>query len=86
MESAFGPSVEKQEVAEAAGPAPIAPHVAAVLSRLEDSDEEVRYAAVEALAELEPAVLAQHAATLVGKLEDSNSYVRWAAVKTLDVH
>ena len=58
-------------------------YAAAVVAKLEDSDVDVREAAVETLGKLEPAALAQHAATIVAKLEHSNEDVRMAAVDTL---
>ena len=43
---------------------------------LEDSERDVRQAAVEVLGKLEAAALAQHAAAIVAMLEDSDAGVR----------
>ena len=61
----------------------LAPHAAAVVAKLDDSDWGVREAAVETLGKLSAEALASHAAAVVAKLEDSDRYVRRAAVQTL---
>ena len=61
----------------------LAPHAAALVAKLEDSEYYVRKAAVETLGKLDAAALAQHAAALVAMLEDSDHDVRKAAVETL---
>ena len=53
------------------------------LAGLEDSDVDVRRAAVQILAKLEPAVLATHAEAIVKRLENSDVGVRQAAVQIL---
>ena len=58
------------------------PYRSMQLEKLNDSDQHVRRAAVEALAKLPAEALAAHAPAIVGMLEDSNSGVRHAAVKT----
>ena len=58
-------------------------HALAVVQRLEDPDEVVRWAAVHTLGKLEAAAFAQHAAAFVAKLEDSAFNVRCVAVQTL---
>ena len=59
--------------------AALAQHEAALVAMLEDSDEDVRRAAVETLGKLDAAALAQHAAALGGRLEDSDAGVQIAA-------
>ena len=58
-------------------------HALAVMPLLEDSDEEVRVAAVGTLGKLEPKALAQHGAALATRLEDSDPNVRKAVVVSL---
>ena len=58
-------------------------HARAVVAKLEDSDWDVRLAAVETLGQLEAAVLAEHAPAVVAMLEDSDWDIRLAAVETL---
>ena len=64
-------------------PAILAQHANAVVARLEDSDEYLRYRALVTLSELEPATLAQHADAVVARLADSDWDVRDAALETL---
>ena len=51
--------------------------------QLEDSDVNVRKAALETLAKLDPAPLARHADAVVERLQDSDSFVRLEALATL---
>jgi len=62
---------------------PAAGHMDAVAAKLEDPDEDVRYAAVQTLGKLESAALAQHGAALAARLEDFNEFLRLAAVERL---
>ena len=64
-------------------PAAIAEQADAVIARLEDSAQEVRYVALETLGKLEPETLAQHADAVVARLEDSDCDVRKEALMTL---
>ena len=52
-------------------------------SQLEDSNRNVRNAALETLAKLEPSRLAQYAGAVVARLEDSHWSVRKLALETL---
>ena len=52
-------------------------------SKLEDSSECERKAALETMSKLEPAVLARHTSVLIAKLEDSSECVRKAALETM---
>jgi HEAT repeat protein len=62
---------------------PTAGHIETILPRLEDSELQVRVAAVRALGNLEPVELAKYAAVLVARLEESDQDVRRWAVETL---
>ena len=63
---------------------PTAGHIAAILSRLEDSEWSVRLAVVRALGKLEPLELANYAEALQKRAnKDLNSDVRDAATKAL---
>ena len=62
---------------------PAGGHMDSVVAMLEDSERDVRQAAVEKLGKLEAAALAQHAAAVVAMLEDSDVVVRFAALETL---
>jgi len=57
------------------------PSQAELLARLEDSDRDVRRAAVSTLGKLDAATLSQHAPAIVARLEDSEGNVREAAVQ-----
>ena len=58
-------------------------HKTDLIAMLENHNDNVRYAAVKTLGQLDAAVLAQHAPAIVAKLEDSDSDVRLAAVDML---
>ena len=62
---------------------PTAGHIETILPSLEDSELQVRVAAVRALGNLEPVELAKYAAVLVARLEESDQDVRRWAVETL---
>ena len=58
----------------------LAPHAAAIVAKLTDSDEDVRKAALEVLSKLGVKdTLAQHAGIVAAKLADSDTGVRKAA-------
>ena len=64
----------------------LAIHQHAVVARLEDSDGQVRKAALQTLGQLgklEPTWLARHASDVVARLEDSEAGVRTAALETM---
>ena len=50
-------------------PAALAEHAPAIAATLEDSDKDVRTAAMATLSRLEPAVLTHHGSTIAAKLE-----------------
>lgn len=63
------------------GEAVQAAHAGAVAARLRDTGSEVRFAAVEALAQLVPSVFATHVGAVLDRLEDEDCEVRWAALE-----
>ena len=58
-------------------------HAEALVAKLEDENEDVRWATVKALEKLEAAAPGTHAAALVTKLEDQSWLVRRATMKVL---
>jgi len=61
----------------------MARHADAIAHKLDDSDADVRYAAIEMLGELEPMKIALHAVAIARKLEDPDTDVRRVAEQAL---
>ena len=58
-------------------------HVSLLIPRLNDTDPEVRWAALDAIALLDPSTLASHTQAVLACLDDPDLFVRKAALETL---